>query len=367
MELNTPRQITVNLPDRATICELTMTSPSEGWLVGAVFNPDFRTVQSGLILRYHAGVWQPVDDPLPAASLDGIAMVSPAEGWVTGYNHDTGESYLLRSAGGHWQPVALPFRPANGSYYGGIRMLSPDEGWIVVNPPSSRKDDQRESLLLHYQQGAWTPVTVPVPLVWDFVPVGPGDLWIVGNASTLGPYRRDSTLAHYQGGRWTTTPAPDHVLLHTLRMLSATHGYAIGWQPRPDRWSRSSDPPAVVLQYNATDWHPLETGADPAAQTIVLFDDGDGWAFTRVEHPPAYPMWGNDVVSSAQRKVGTGWQAVDWPFTDIIHILPVVRVASGEYWAAAYYEVPPAIPGHFHWELLHFVDGGWHEYPPRGT
>jgi hypothetical protein len=358
-------QITVNLPDRATIFELTLTSPSEGWLVGAVFNPDFRTTQSSLILRYRDDAWQPVDDPLPNAFLDGIAMVSPLEGWVTGYNRVTGESYLLHTDGGPWKPVALPFQPTNGSYYGGIRMLSPDEGWLVVNPASGWKGDYRESLLLHYQRGVWTPVTVPVPLVWDFAPVGPDDLWVVGNASTRSAYRKDSTLAHYQGGRWTTGPAPDHTLFHTLRMLSPTDGYAMGWQPRTDPWFRNSDPPAVVLRYDGKAFHPVDTGADPAAQALELFDDVDGWAFVKAENPPGSAWRANDVITKAQRKIGPDWHVVDWPFTDIIHVSPVVRAVPGEYWAAAQYALLPEISDNFHWELLHFTGGRWHEYPPR--
>jgi hypothetical protein len=365
MALTTPGQITVNLPDRATIFELTLTSPSEGWLVGAVFNPDCRTTQSGLILRYRDDTWQPVDDPLPNAFLDGIAMVSETEGWVTGYNRDAGESYLLHTDGGPWKPVALPFRPTNGSYYGGIRMLSPDEGWLVVNPTSSWKGDFRESLLLHYQRGVWTPVTVPVPLVSDFAPIGPDELWVIGNISTRPEHHKDSTLAHYQNGHWTTTPAPDHALLHTLRMLSSTEGYAIGSQPPPLGWMWRSPPPSAVLRYDGKAFHPLDVGADPAAQTLELFDEVDGWAFVRTENPPGSALRANDVITRAQRKIGPDWHTVAWPFTDINYVSPMVRASPGEYWAAANYAMPPESMGDFHWELIHFADGRWHEYPPR--
>lgn len=361
MPSETPRRIAAQLPDRATIFELAMMTPDEGWLVGAVFNPDFRTTQSGLILHYQHDHWQPVDDPLPNAFFDGIAMVSPAEGWATGYNPKTGESYLLRYADGQWQPVAPPLQPSDGGYYGGIRMLSPDEGWLVVNPRRSWQGEIAR-LLLHYQNGTWTPITVPIPTVWDLAPVGPDDLWVIGNASTLD--RKDSALAHFQGGRWTTTPAPDHALLHTLRMLSATDGYAIGWQPWPSRWTRHSDPPAVVLHYDGTAWQTTQTGSDPAAQTIVLFDHTDGWAF--VQAPlPIPPVRANEVITSAQHKVGERWEDVYWPFSDIIHVSPIVRAAPGEYWAAALYEIPPGAHGDFHWELLHFDHGTWTEYPPR--
>ena len=64
MDLSTSKPITVDLPERATIFELTMTSPTEGWLVGAVFAPDHRTLESGLIMRYHDYAWRPIDDPL---------------------------------------------------------------------------------------------------------------------------------------------------------------------------------------------------------------------------------------------------------------------------------------------------------------
>lgn len=363
MALSATKPITVDLPERATIFELAMTSPTEGWLVGGVFAPDFQTLQSGLIMRYHDHAWRPVDDPLPTAFLDGIAMVSPHDGWMTGYNQSQTHSYLLRSSGDHWLPVAAPVQPTGGKYYGDIRMLSSDEGWIVVNSASGWRG-QIESLLLHYRHGTWTSVAVPTPVVWDIAPVAPDDLWLVGNASTRGPERHDSTLAHWQRGRWTTQPAPDHALLHTLRMPSATAGYAVGWQPQYG-WTGGSRPPAVVLQFDGTAWHPIHTGADPAAQHLVLFDDTDAWAFVRT---PGAPPRANLVVSAVQRTAGrmaSPWQAVGWPFTDIIHVGPMVREAPGEYWAAAEYVAPPERAEDFHWELLHFADGIWQEYPPR--
>jgi hypothetical protein len=379
MDLSTSKPIAVNLPERATIFELTMTAPTEGWLIGGVFAPDHRTLQSGLIMRYHDHAWRPIDDALPTAFLDSIAMVSPDEGWVAGYSQSKRQSYLLRYTGGHWRPVEVPFQPTDGRYFGGIRMLSADEGWILVNPEFGWKG-QIESLLLHYRHGAWTPVTVPTPLVWDFAPVGPDDLWLVGNASVRRSDRRDSTLAHFQRGRWITTPAPDHALLATLHMWSASAGYAVGSQPQPPDWKRTSPPPAVVLQYDGTAWSPIQIGADPAAQQIEIFDDTDAWAFVRTPAPafiqtptsmPPPPPLSNEVVSAAQRTVGqlgSQWQAEHWPFTDIIHIGPMDRAAPGEYWAAAQYVVPPEIEGNFHNELLHFTTNeDVHEYPPRAS
>jgi CheY-like chemotaxis protein len=355
---------TGGLLERATIIDLAMTSPTEGWLVGGIYAPgNDPALQSGLILRYHDGQWRPIDDPLPLAFLNSIAMVSPTDGWVTGYNRSQRQSYLLRYTGDHWQPVTVPYQAPSEGYFGGIKMRSPDEGWLVVDSKSSF-DPPVWSLLLHYQHGTWTQVTVPIPTVWDFAPVGPDELWIVGNSSTRN--RRDSTLAHYRAGQWTTTPAPDHALLRTLRMPSAAAGYAVGWQPQPPDWKRDPPPPAVVLQYDGTTWSPIPTGADPEAQQIVLFDDSDAWAFVRT--PTAHPMY--DVVSAVQRTVGGigspwQWQAVDWPFTDITHVGPMVRAAPGEYWAAAQHAELPLRHENHHWGLIHVVDGAWREYPPR--
>jgi hypothetical protein len=353
----TPSASQVKLPARATIFEMTLTSAREGWLVGAVFTTDGSTTQSGMILRYANCGWQPVQDPLPNAFLDSISMVSPTEGWVTGYNGQSGASYLLHLVNGHWQQVPLPYQPAHGSSYSTIRMLSPDEGWIVVSPISYSDEGKIPTVLLHYHNGAWTQLTAPVPLVWDLAPVGPDDLWVVGNASTL--KRQDSTIAHYQAGHWTTTPAPGRALLGSLRMLSPNDGYAIGWQPQPENWSQGSPPPAVVLHYDGTAWTAVQSGANPAAQTVLLFDHVDGWAFVQTSSPniPA-----NDVISSVQREVGGRWQSVAWPFSNVIGIGPMVASSADEYWAAAYFEVPPGGKSDFHWGLLHFVNGSWHAY-----
>lgn len=359
--------ITVELPERATIFELVMTSANDGWLVGAVFAPDAETLQSGLIMRCHDQAWRPIDDPLPVAFLDGIAMVSTEEGWATGHSQDKRQSYLLHYSSGHWRQVATPFQPADGKYYGGIRMLSPDEGWIVVNSASSWRG-QIESLLLHYYGGSWVPISVPTPVVWDFVPVGPDDLWLVGNASTLGPKRKDSTIAHFQQGQWTAVPAPEHVLLGALCMPSGAAGYATGWQPHPPYPTGPSQPPAVVLAYDGTTWTPLQTGADPVAQEIHLLGSTDAWAVSKTRPKPLDGPSPNDVVSAVQHTTGAldqPWPTVDWPFTDIIHLGPIVRAASDEYWAAALSQTLPLGKDSFRWELLHFAAGSWREYPPR--
>jgi hypothetical protein len=355
----TPEQTTVHLPDRATIFDLTMTSPSEGWLVGAIFNTDFQTTQAGMILHLSNCQWQPVPDPLPNAFLDSISMVSPAEGWVTGYTR-SGANYLLHLTHGHWQQVAAPYQATDGSYFSGIKMLSPDEGWLVVSSKSSFQPPIW-SLLLHYQHGTWSRVAVPIPTVWDFTPVGPDELWIVGNTSTLN--RQDSTLAHYRAGQWTTTPAPNHVLLNALRLLSPTDGYAVGWQPQPATWTQSSPPPAAALQFDGAAWRPIQTGADAAAQTVVLFDHGDGWAFVQpLDSANGLP---NAPIATVQHEVGGHWQHVPWPFTDVISIGTVVRASPGEYWATASYQIPPGSFGDFGWELLHFVNGAWTAYGHR--
>lgn len=355
----TPSASQVKLPARATIFEMALTSAREGWLVGAVFNTDDRTTQAGMIMRYANCSWQPVHDPLPNAFLDSISMVSPTEGWAVGFHQQSGkadQSYLLHLVNGHWQQVTVPYQPTNGAYYGEIRMLSAQEGWLVVSPDISDVGHV-PTLLLHYHNGTWTQLVAPVPQMWDLAPIGPNDLWIVGNASTLN--RQDSTIAHYQAGRWTTTPAPGHALLGSLRMLSPNDGYAIGWQPQPANSPQSAPPPAVVLHYDGKAWKAIQSGANSAAQTVVLFDHVDGWAFLQTSSPtiPA-----NDVISSVQREVGGRWQRVAWPFTDVIQIGTIVAASADEYWAAAFYEVPPGGMDDFHWELLHYVNGAWHAY-----
>ena len=367
MATNISDTITVELPERATIFELAMTSANDGWLVGAVFASDAETLQSGLIMRLHDHAWRPIDDPLPVAFVDGIAMISPDEGWATGFSQDKTRSYLLRYSGGHWRQVPAPFQPTDGKYYGGVRMLSPDEGWIVVNSASSWRG-QIESLLLHYHNGSWTPVSVPTPVVWDFAPVGPDDLWLVGNASTLTTLRRDSTIAHFQQGQWDAIPAPGHVLLGALRMQSSSTGYATGWQPYLPYPGGPSQPPAVMLAYDGTAWAPMLTGADPAAQEIHLLDHTDAWAVTKSPSNSPYGPSPNDVISAVPHTTGAldqSWPTVDWPFTDIIHLSAIVRAAPGEYWAAAQYQTLPLVAGAFHWELLHFASGAWREYPSR--
>src|SRR5262249_26940303 len=153
-----------------------------------------------------------------------------------------------------------------------IKMLSPDEGWLLVRGSNDTNGGYHApawSLLLHYQQGTWSRVTVPISDAWDFAPVGPDELWVVGPRYVVGPgllpTPQDSILAHYRAGHWTTTPAPSHVLLSELRLLSPTDGFAVGWHT-PDNPDDSSLGPAAVLHFDGAVWKPIQIGANGAAQ-----------------------------------------------------------------------------------------------------
>jgi hypothetical protein len=120
-----------------------------------------------------------------------------------------------------------------------------------------------------------------------------------------------------------------------------------------------------VLQFDGTVWKPIQTGADVAAQTVVLLDHNDGWAFVQPPPNSANAKLPNAPIATAQHEVGGHWQKVPWPFTDVINIGSVVRASQGDYWVAAFYPIPPESNGDFHWELLHYVQGTWTAYGHR--
>lgn len=160
---------TTRWPQFYSLADIALPTQDEGWAAGATFAwdeaqatipPTSAPIRSALLLHYIQGEWQPVDDRLPLAMITSLSMLSPTEGWATADNYRSGETALLRCSGGHWRVVDPPFVPADGAYFSLIRMVSPDQGWLVVSPRHNLKNEG-QTHIYQYDHGRWRAIADP--------------------------------------------------------------------------------------------------------------------------------------------------------------------------------------------------------------
>jgi hypothetical protein len=228
-------------------------------------------------------------------------------------------------------------------------MLSADEGWIVVESNNGQQGST-SSGLLHLANGHWSVVNVPLRQIDDVLPVGQDEAWVVGDTS-ISPLT--PALYHYHAGKWTSTALPSGVFIDRLRMDSPTDIWASAHAIEPLN-SEGSQPAAVALHYDGTNWAQMNLGEGGKAQLVQSFGTSATWAFS-LQRTDA-----GETISRMQYGGGNTWQTVKLPVADLLDVSSLVRVAPDEYWAIGHYVVRAT--GRVAPVLLYFASGTWHAY-----
>lgn len=224
-------------PDAVQLESISMIAANVGWAAGQVIpqnattNGDGTTTNpgqpTGVILHYSGGRWS-VQGAWPNAIIHAVAMTSADAGWAGGENEQqitypglptaippipaststVVTPLLLRYQHGSWQVAANPvYSPdySKGSLTA-MAMRSPDEGWALESLTGSFSYNANaasvSNLLLHYHNGAWSEVELPLIYNRDSAPVGAmsvtpqGDLWLAGSAW----WPRDAWMPAGNGG-----------------------------------------------------------------------------------------------------------------------------------------------------------------------
>lgn len=357
----TAKQISAQIPPHTNLSALEMTSPQEGWAVGWTQDSILPWQTTGVILHYSHCRWALVDAQLQHMQIIGLSVLPDGEAWATGETDDYSRSFLLHESGGVWQPMTLPASvTAAGAIYR-VWMLSPNDGWLELLTQRTVNGQKTDfTTLAHYQAGTWSLVTPPYFSVNDLAPVGPDDIWVTGGLNNTD---EPSYIAHYQAGKWVSAT----VMQHDLRLGSfGTVTPSQGWMSGTT-WASDNSPlhmRTLMLRYDGHTWTPVDVGANPQAQDVVMFGAGDGWAMTATTMQPSNPF--ELRVGLLQHDVGGRWQTVAWPWPDVTVLLEyglMARAAAGDYWAIGSYHpvaTPPASMGST--VLLHYARGAWSQY-----
>lgn len=213
-------------------------------------------------------------------------------------------------------PVSNTLLPVDLSHYvlNSISMVSTDEGWAVGATLLPQHTTVTHSVLeyiygapviLHYSQSHWKPVPLPFHcqagchiVLHSIAMVSATEGWAVGN-SVLPPNADGVTsgfILHYSGGKWSRDSQRGSTLSR-VAMNSANDGWIIGsgvYHYQGNTWSWVNDPtfsqinPQSIAALSPTNvWLTgtdiSDPGFDGDAPEVILHYDGHQWRRERTD------------------------------------------------------------------------------------
>lgn len=325
--------------------ELAMVSASEGWA----------SVPQGPLLHFSNCRWAPVNG---VSNIGGISMLSATEGWATGSD---ARKLIYHYTGGQWLQQLTPVGSAAdaSSVFNVIRMRTSSDGWIVEE---GAKDSQGRFTFhaLHYDGSRWTSTSLPLAWFFDAAAVGPDEAWLAGSDAG-----GNLVLLHDVHGTLTTFPSVSGNL-RRFQVNAPNDIWLVGWYPAGYDYLESTG--AFVLHYDGTSWQQAPLSADPNVQQgkgLFILSASDGWAFPAPRSTTTYT-----TITGAERLTAAGWQAVAWPFSDVLAVDQLAKVGPDEYWAiGSVFQSTTTSSGSETTEysvLLHYADGAWSQYGQVG-
>ncbi len=370
------------IPANATLADIALTSPTEGWAVGALQN-DAGAVTQGLILRFSQCRWAPVALDLPRVTLESISMDSSTDGWAVGYNWATSLMVIYHYSAHSWQAVEAPAIHLDSQRPPLFRiwMRSPSDGWIIANDATS----SATSTLVHERNGTWTMVASPasLPIIYYTAAiVGPDDAWFTAQVPPFDPVTANTfRFVHYHNGLWTVMQDPEGTIFDRLSAVSPTDVRASGYTAITGR-------PPLFAQYDGTTWRIVpdaipSVGGSYTFREAEALSDGEGWMYgisgsnsqgsaatatTQGSSDNGNTLFSSPPITAVWQETHSQWQILPWPYTDITQIVRWTPLPDGEIWAiggTSYWQLNTAgstSPYNFTTVLLHYVDGAWTRY-----
>lgn len=310
-----PAHATASIPAHTILTAIAPVGTDDGWAVGRTWDDSNQPTSppSTVILRLQNCHWTPVGTPISKATLDDISMVSPDEGWAVGAmmtldttplsngqprnNWEVSRTLVLHYTHGFWQQVDVPAEKAEAQK---VKMVSADEGWMLLyggKQPVSNDINQPvgyQYSLLHYQNGTWSDVPMtfkkPQMAVAALDARQPGEVWLVGFDNSSGGTQ--ALAAHYSGGVWTSYVG-SAIIADPSELESGTYLNSVSELSPNDVWASGSP---GIYHFDGTHWTKASisgtTGAKGDTSTtphsfslIVMVSPTQGWAFPDFSDP----------------------------------------------------------------------------------
>jgi anti-sigma factor RsiW len=213
--------VAVSVPGIGAIEMVKMVSPTDGWARAFIQSADKQNGVEGL-LHYSNGAWSVVAAPAAlntrsAAIAFDFAVTPAGECWLMYRNSNTGDTTILRYAGGAFQ-VAYTLTGVQGQT---ITMRSSQDGWLTGTDASGK-------VVYHFDGSAWAKVAIPAnfkqqPYLYRVVISPSGEAWLLAGAAGDG-----GLAAHYRDGTWEMVSVQSTVDVTTFALVAADEGWATG-------------------------------------------------------------------------------------------------------------------------------------------
>lgn len=297
-------------------------------------------VVAATLFYQHTHTGQGGVTPVPGSQswLEDISMVSPTEGWAVGYTiSPSGDSaqkdpvVLMHYQDGVWTPVETSLH----GRFTSISMDSATDGWAVGG-----------SAIIHYDGQSWKQVSLHTSLQMERIQmVSKTEGWIVGSDLTDG-------ILHYNGYAWTAQPLPASlelggqrtIDLQDLSMVSATEGWASGevneiLSLNPGQ-SMQAPAAGVILHYTNGQWKVESTFDQAKVTTISLASATEGWASGMFEKTTTTQANGQTTSSTSISPLllhySNGiWTQVSGPSSSVDGFIQVRSFSDTNSWATA--------------------------------
>ncbi|HJU44995.1 MAG TPA: fibronectin type III domain-containing protein [Vicinamibacterales bacterium] len=346
------REVTPNVGEPAEFEQelrgIAAVSQNDVWAVGWSREPGGPLyVKRPLIEHFDGSTWNIVPSPYPPSDtqteLHGVSATSANDAWAVGTTHDgmfPSRTLIQHWDGTQWTIVPSPNPGDQVNALLGVAALSATDVWAVGYWFGTGSEANIDTLILHWDGIGWSQVPSPniagvANQLAGVTAISSSDIWAVGTAG-------GAPLAmHWNGIAWTITPMRFRSGLSSENLLAVSGAasndvWAVGlgrgffsnrasgtirhwdgtrWTDRVCRAFSSSNPPQDY-EGGGPDFY--FTGVSAAATNDVwavgasgsgpMIFHWDGFAWTTVTHPRAYP---NTVTLSAVATLqdGGAWSA----------------------------------------------------------
>lgn len=249
-----------------------MTSPSEGWVVGGIWD-SWSAIYWKLALHWNGRQWVKVGG---SDSGDGrwhdVAQGSSTDVWFVGVNGSYGHP-IARWNGTSWQT----FDPTTDDLYA-TAFLSSNDGWAVGEAGT----------IVHWNGSGWSTVASgTTQLLTALAFLSPVNGWAVGAAGTI---------LHWNGSTWTAVPSQTSEYLRGIAMISPADGWIVG-------------DGGTLLHWNGTTWQQVWSPVVVDLSAIDLLGAGDGWA---VGNGNAFVRWDGHTWARQPVALSTNLRRIDF-------------------------------------------------------
>lgn len=349
------------LPSNVAIFDISFSSAYDGWAVGTTVSIPHAEGHTVLI-HYHDGVWTASSDTIPYAYLTGVAMVSEDDGWAVGSTDGSpvdgagAVAILLHYTGGHWQRVDLPALADKAPVK--IHMRSATFGYITGRQDTAHQGTSAWSLLLIYQNGAWTPFPNSFH-TYDTgdgaVMVSPNEGWVISTA--FGP----DSLYHYDNSTWTRAASLPR-LGDAVTAVAPNDIWAAGVTCTQAYLCQPS-----ISHYDGVSWTPVSGPETPGFEEIdfpnvTLTADAGGTVWCAVNTF----VWGSGIVNEHVAHDHTALYAYShgiWTAQQLSvpgKVAAMTTDGNGGTWAVVEADAAPALPLGIN--ILYTSGNGWSIY-----